>query len=70
MIMVSELRFPPIPPVPDASFGPYEELTRSTWRVDTGTHALRTVFDGALDRSSIGNADASYRIFPLPLALQ
>ena len=35
-----------------ASFGPYKELTRSTWGwgVETGTHALRMVFGGVFDR--------------------
>lgn len=35
-----------------ASFGPYKELTRSTWGwgVETGTHALRLVFGGVFDR--------------------
>jgi 2,3-dihydroxybenzoate decarboxylase len=35
-----------------ASYGPYRELTRSTWGwgVETGTHALRLVFGGVFDR--------------------
>jgi 2,3-dihydroxybenzoate decarboxylase len=43
---------PADPAVPYASFGPYKELTRSTWGwgVETGTHALRMVFGGVFDR--------------------
>jgi 2,3-dihydroxybenzoate decarboxylase len=43
---------PADPVQPYASFGPYKELTRSTWGwgVETGTHALRMVFGGVFDR--------------------
>jgi len=43
---------PADPVQPYASFGPYKELTRSTWGwgVETGTHALRIVFGGVFDR--------------------
>jgi 2,3-dihydroxybenzoate decarboxylase len=43
---------PADPVQPYASYGPYKELTRSTWGwgVETGTHALRMVFGGVFDR--------------------
>jgi 2,3-dihydroxybenzoate decarboxylase len=43
---------PADPLQPYAAFGPYKELTRSTWGwgVETGTHALRMVFGGVFDR--------------------